>query len=87
MKEILPDLPTGTIVRQIAGGGGGYGSPYQRPPEQVAREVRNGVLSDRKALAEYGVVIRTDSFEADLTETKRVRQKRVTEADDGKQFE
>ena len=78
MKEILPDLPAGTIVCQIAGGGGGYGSPYQRPPEQVAREVRNGVLSDRKAMEDYGVVIRTDSFEADLTETIRVRQMRET---------
>ena len=75
-KEIVPDLPCGTVVRQVAGGGGGYGDPYQRSIEKVAHEVRNGILSSRKALSDYGVVIDPESLEVDLIETNRVRASR-----------
>lgn len=83
-KEIIPDLPSGAIVRQVAGGGGGYGVPYQRTLEQVANEVRNGILTSQKAQADYRVAFKPGSFEVDLRETKRLRRKRTAKDDLGK---
>ena len=54
-------------------GGGGYGDPLSRPPDEVARDVRDGLTSTEFAEAVYGVVIDTGTGEADpsLTEKKR----------------
>jgi N-methylhydantoinase B len=53
-KEIIRDVPPGTLFRQIAGGGGGYGDPRERPRELVAADVRNGVVSMESAREDYG---------------------------------
>jgi N-methylhydantoinase B len=74
-KEIVSDIPRGTILRQIAGGGGGYGDPYLRPAEQVVREVRNGTLSLPKAQEEYGVAIDPVTIELIQSETEQLRGK------------
>jgi N-methylhydantoinase B len=75
-KELLADIPAGTIMRQVAGGGGGYGDPRLRPAEKVAREVRNGVLSIAVAREEYGVVVNPSTSEIDLKATERLRDKK-----------
>ena len=75
-KEIVPDIPTGTVMRQVAGGGGGYGAPCQRPAEQVAKEVRDGILSPQKAREVYGVGVNPETLEADSVETDRLRGSR-----------
>ena len=64
----------GAIVRQRAGGGGGYGDPRERPLEQVAADVRNGFVSTAKAREDYGVVIDPTTFEVDLAATRRLRE-------------
>jgi len=74
-KEIVSDIPRGTILRQIAGGGGGYGDPYLRPAEQVVREVRNGTLSLQKAQKDYGIVIDPKTLNLDESKTERLRRK------------
>jgi N-methylhydantoinase B len=74
-KEIVSDIPRGTILRQIAGGGGGYGDPYLRPAEQVIREVRNGTLSLQKAQEDYGIVIDPKTLNLDESKTQRLRRK------------
>lgn len=53
-KEIIRDIPQGTVFHQIAGGGGGYGDPRERPRERVAADVRNGVVSMESARRDYG---------------------------------
>jgi N-methylhydantoinase B len=80
-KEIVPDLPRGTIVRQVAGGGGGYGDPNERPLAQVAKEVRNGILSIQKAEADYGLALTPGSFDVDLMETERLRRRQTVNDD------
>ncbi len=72
-KEIIPELPPGTVLRQVAGGGGGFGNPFLRPADRVAKEVRNGVISSRRAREEYGVVITPGDYEVDRIETGRLR--------------
>lgn len=53
-KEIIRGIPQGTVFHQLAGGGGGYGDPRERPAELVAADVRNGVVSIEAARKDYG---------------------------------
>ncbi|MAF48671.1 MAG: hydantoinase B/oxoprolinase family protein [Rhodospirillales bacterium] len=60
-KEIVGAIPTGTVLTQRAGGGGGYGDPLERSPSAVAEEVAGGLLSEARARADYGLDIRSDA--------------------------
>jgi len=42
-KDLVENVPPGTVLFQQAGGGGGYGDPFLRDPELVAKEVKNGI--------------------------------------------
>ncbi|UCF06586.1 MAG: hydantoinase B/oxoprolinase family protein [bacterium] len=75
-KDLVEDVPAGTVLFQQAGGGGGYGDPYLRDPARVAREVRNGIVSVERAEEEYGVVIDPETREVKQKETERMRAKR-----------
>jgi len=72
-KEIIRDIPKGSIFYEIAGGGGGYGDPHERPVERVLEEVRNGVISIRSAREDYGVAIDPETLEVDEAATQRLR--------------
>ena len=54
-------------------GGGGYGDPLTRPPQEVARDVRDGLTSREFAESVYGVIIDPSTGETDpaLTQEKR----------------
>lgn len=54
-KDIINDIPEGTIYHQIAGGGGGYGKPEQRDKDKVLMDVKNDVCSVEKAKEDYGI--------------------------------
>lgn len=47
----------GDTFEIVSQGGGGFGEPLERDPEQIMRDVIDGLVSAEKALAEYGVVI------------------------------
>jgi N-methylhydantoinase B len=47
----------GDTFEIVSQGGGGFGDPLERAPEQIMRDVVDGFVSADKALAEYGVVI------------------------------
>jgi N-methylhydantoinase B len=46
--------------RYITNGGGGWGSPFEREPERVLIDVRDGYVSVDAAVREYGVVVTGD---------------------------
>jgi N-methylhydantoinase B len=46
----------GEVIRIRTTGGGGWGDPLDRPPEEVARDVRWGKVSRAGAERDYGVV-------------------------------
>jgi N-methylhydantoinase B len=75
-KEIVSEIPSGTIMRQVAGGGGGYGEAYRRPAQRVVQEVRNGTLSLKKAKEDYGIVVDPTTLDLNRSETERLRGKR-----------
>ena len=73
-KEIIRGIARGSLYRQHAGGGGGYGDPLERPAERVLSDVLDGVLSIEAARDHYGVVIDPDSMELDSEATASRRR-------------
>ena len=63
-----------------SGGGGGFGSPLERPVERVREDVRQGYVSARAAREHYGVVIEPATFEVDAQATGHVRAAMATQA-------
>ena len=76
-KDLVENVPEGTILFQQAGGGGGYGNPFDRNPDQVAREVKNGTISIDKAKELYGVVLHPETLELDKAGTETLRKKPI----------
>ena len=82
-KVLTAPLKPGDAYALRSGGGGGFGSPLERVPEQVAGDVRQGYVSLGAARDYYGVVLdpatiavdteATAAERAALTETHRRR--------------
>ncbi|MEM2793909.1 MAG: hydantoinase B/oxoprolinase family protein, partial [Candidatus Methanomethylicia archaeon] len=54
-------------------GGGGYGDPLERDPEQVLIDLENKYITPEQAIRDYGVVIIDGKI--DYEETYRLRRK------------
>jgi N-methylhydantoinase B len=74
-KDIVNDIPDGTVYYQIAGGGGGYGNPKERDIAKVASDVRNEICSVKNAKENYGIVFKSDSYEVDEENTAKLRSR------------
>jgi N-methylhydantoinase B len=59
-KDIIEGIPEGTIYKQVAGGGGGYGNPRERDQKLVEEDVQNEVVDKDQAYEEYGFVLNID---------------------------
>lgn len=68
-------LRPGDIVRMSQAGGGGYGDPRTRPPEEVLRDVEEGYVTAESARIHYGVAVENAAgkWKFDETETARLR--------------
>jgi N-methylhydantoinase B len=66
-------LSPGEVIRVQMGGGGGYGRPFDRDPQQVLADVVQGKISPSRARDAYGVVINSagDGVELEATQDKR----------------
>ena len=76
-KDLVEGVPSGTVLFQQARGGGGYGNAFLRDPAQVAQEVKNGIISLKKAKEDYGVLIEPETFKVNLVETEKLRKKKI----------
>ena len=72
-KDMVTDVPCGSVYYQEAGGGGGYGDPKERPVETVAAEVRNEIISLNAAREIYGVALDLETLQIDEEETRTLR--------------
>jgi len=72
-KDLVQNVPEGTLYVQHAGGGGGYGPPTERPARVVQQEVKDGILSIQSARDLYGVALDPNSLEILEEETARLR--------------
>lgn len=70
-NQFVP-LARGDVFRIVAGGGGGYGDPRERPPAAVAEDVRQGYVSADAARDVYCVALEADGA-VDEAETARLR--------------
>jgi N-methylhydantoinase B len=68
-------LAPGDAVIVESGGGGGYGDPFGRDPEQVRRDVLEGYVSLQTAREQYGVVLHATLFAIDWDATQQERQR------------
>lgn len=67
-------LTTGTLLRIVTGGGGGYGPPGEREPARVLDDVLDELLTRQQAFEIYGVVLRDDlSVDDAATRAQRAR--------------
>jgi len=73
-KEIIRGIPRGTVYNQVAGGGGGYGDPFERPADLVLADVRNGLIGVEAARADYGVCIDPHTLVLDAARTMELRR-------------
>jgi N-methylhydantoinase B len=73
-KDLVEDVPEGTVLFQQAGGGGGYGPPHLRDPALVAKEVKNGIISIERAKDDYSVVLDPETLELDVEATRKLRE-------------
>jgi N-methylhydantoinase B len=81
-KVLVAALKTGDAFRLRSGGGGGYGSPLERPLADVQEDVRQGYVSIAAAAELYGVVLdpKTLAIEAAATEKRRAALRDVLQA-------
>ncbi len=47
------DLAAGDVVEVMTAGGGGYGAPTARSRSMIRKDVRNGLLTEAKAMSDY----------------------------------
>jgi N-methylhydantoinase B len=67
------EMNHGDAIIIESGGGGGYGPPWERPAEEVARDVREGYVSPEQARIEYGVVLDPATLAVDGSATSALR--------------
>src|SRR3546814_14083381 len=65
-------IPAGDVLIIDMPGGGGYGHPHLRDPQQVLQDVRNGLVSRVAAQTRYGGQI-TDDLRIEDKENTRLR--------------
>jgi len=81
MKErvsFFGPLEESDVVRVHSAGGGGWGSPYQRDPAQVVRDVRDELVRVDEAASIYGVALdgSQGTWTVNQAETDRLRASR-----------
>jgi len=64
----------GDVLRIETGGGGGYGHPFDRPPEKVLEDVLGGFVSADGAKRHYGVVVADGAIDEGATAKLRTRR-------------
>lgn len=69
------EVPAGSRIIIQTAGGGGYGHPFDRSPERVLEDVREGFIGIPRAESDYGVVIDSQTMTVDKTATERLRRK------------
>lgn len=76
-KVFRANVKAGDAYILRSGGGGGFGSPLERPADKVQHDVRQGYVSVSAARDYYGVVLNPDTLAVDDEATARQRAELV----------
>jgi N-methylhydantoinase B len=71
--KLTATIRRGEVFRHEMPGGGGWGSPLEREPWRVLKDVRNEFVSRASAREDYGVVIDAETWTVDEAATARLR--------------
>ena len=77
-KVLSQRLDPGDAFSFKSGGGGGFGSPLERPIGDVAEDVRQGYVSLESALEDYGVVCDPATLTVDQDASSNIRSAKAT---------
>jgi N-methylhydantoinase B len=66
-------VKTGDLLVNNSGGGGGWGSAFERDPANVLADVRDGYVTPEAARRDYGVAVDIGRWIVDEAETARLR--------------
>ncbi|MGO7119483.1 hydantoinase B/oxoprolinase family protein [Rhizobium leguminosarum] len=64
-------VKAGDHLVSLGPSGGGYGDPFERSPQSVLSDVREGFIPESAAMEDYGVVITDGVLDLAATETRR----------------
>jgi N-methylhydantoinase B len=77
--KLLPyceiELKKNDVLYMRTENGGGYGDPFEREAEKVAKDVKDGLVSREAAREVYGVIVDGNAGAPDLAATQRLRSK------------
>jgi N-methylhydantoinase B len=73
-SKITTQVKPGTRIVLKTAGGGGFGDPFKRHPQEVCRDVVEGLISPARAKSEYGVVLHPESGQVDEEATQSLRR-------------
>jgi len=76
-------LKPGDRLRMALPGGGGFGDPYTRQPERVARDVRIGYVTRAAAEVDYGVAV-DEAGAVDAVQTGKLRNRKSGQKSPGR---
>jgi N-methylhydantoinase B len=83
-KVLTARLKSGDAFALRSGGGGGFGSPLDRPVAEIAHDLTQGYVSREAAERDYGVVVDRATQSIDAAGTKKVREARAVLAAAGR---
>lgn len=72
--DVLVEVSERVIIN--GAGGGGYGDPFQRDPDDVLRDVLQGFVSSAAAESDYGVALDASGVAVDRARTETLRASR-----------
>lgn len=73
-SKVTMKVEKGSSILLATAGGGGYGSPLERDPQAVLKDVVLENIDVQQAREEYGVIITEENLIVNETETIRLRQ-------------
>jgi len=72
-SKITTRIVAGDVYRHCTGGGGGYGSPLERPLEEIEDDLRNEKLTPHYVRRHYLAVVSGDGITIDRQATEKLR--------------
>ena len=74
-KDLIAGVPKGTVWRQQASGGGGYGNPAERDIDLVEKDLREGKITAKGAERDYKAVVDRRTGTINREKTMKLRAK------------